>query len=139
MFAIWLNFNFVVLSVKEKLEFYHVKVDNLDLYEWLSENQPNNGLGDIPLQIEHINSLLLFNGKEFVYTRANNKDAQKLSSKSMPLCAEDKRETFLAAAPFSISNRDQAGKKTTDSYLYSPGMGEVNNQPFNVFHIFITR
>lgn len=114
-------------KLQEKLEFYHVKVDNPDLYEWLTENQPNSGLGDIPDRIENISSLLLFNSKDFVYTKENVKDFKLQSAKIKSVDVEDKRESSLPAAPFSISNKDQTAKKTVDSYLYSPGMGEVCN------------
>lgn len=123
-----INTKFRVLDngkLQEKLEFYHVRVDNPDLYEWLTENQPSSGLGSVPAHIENVSSLLMFNSKEFVYAKENVKDLKLQSAKIKSANVEDKQESLLPAAPFSISNKDQTAKKTVDSYLYSPGMGEV--------------
>lgn len=109
--------------LRDKLEFYHVRTTAPDLYRWLTENVPKSGLGDVPDRVEYVTCLLQFNTRRFVYgcDSINYDDRDG----AVRISSHVDKKPALEEAPFSIANKDQAAKKATDSYLYSPGTGEV--------------
>lgn len=101
----------------DRLYFYHVK-----LHESETKVMDDN-LGPIPTDIESVNDLLLFNTGKNVYKKYELSDALKVS----PGLQEDKATSTsdIAPAPLSISDRSLLSKTSSESYFYTPNLGEV--------------
>ncbi|CAH1153257.1 unnamed protein product [Phaedon cochleariae] len=99
----------------EKLQFYHVNVNN-DKVEKLE------GLGDIPQNVNFVNDLLLYNSGKNLYKSFIISDALKGHQN---VREEDENITELGAAPRSISERSTLRKSLAQNYFYAPQIGEV--------------
>lgn len=101
----------------DKLHFYHVKLRE-------SETKVSNDtLGPIPTDIELFNDLLLYNTGKNPYKNYELSDTLKVS----PRLQEDKATSTsdIGPAPLSISDRSSVSKTSTESYFYTPNLGEV--------------
>ncbi|KAF2884009.1 hypothetical protein ILUMI_22127 [Ignelater luminosus] len=101
----------------ETLQFYHVKVRDLD------EIQDVNGLGEIPRDIKSINDLLLYNTGKNPYKNYEMSDPLQASFRAKKDDTLDVSD--IGAAPHSISERATLTRSATESYFYSPDLGDV--------------
>ncbi|KAK4871477.1 hypothetical protein RN001_015601 [Aquatica leii] len=99
------------------LEFYHVKVRNEDIFE------DTGGLGNIPNDVASINDLLLYNTGKNPYKKYVISDPLQTS---ISVKKDDTSEAAeISAAPYSISDKTTLTRSATDSFFYSPDLGDV--------------
>ncbi|RZC38909.1 WAS protein family -like 1 [Asbolus verrucosus] len=101
----------------EKLHVYHVKVKKNDNKEHV------RGLGDIPNDIDCVNDLLLYNSGKNLYKNFVMSDALEISQQIKEQVYND--SASIGAAPYSISERSTLTRSSTQTYFYTPNLGEV--------------
>jgi WAS family protein 1 len=101
----------------DKLYVYHVKVKKNDNKETV------NGLGDIPNDVDCVNDLLLYNSGKNLYKNFVMSDALEVSQQIKE--QEHNDSTSIGAAPLSISERSTLTRSSTQTYFYTPNLGEV--------------
>ncbi|KAJ3623234.1 hypothetical protein MTP99_019472 [Tenebrio molitor] len=101
----------------DKLYVYHVKVKKNDNKETV------NGLGDIPNDVDCVNDLLLYNSGKNLYKNFVMSDALEVSQQIKE--QEHNDSSSIGAAPLSISERSTLTRSSTQTYFYTPNLGEV--------------
>jgi WAS family protein 1 len=101
----------------DKLYVYHVKVKKNDNKETV------NCLGDIPNDVDCVNDLLLYNSGKNLYKNFVMSDALEVSQQIKE--QEHNDSSSIGAAPLSISERSTLTRSSTQTYFYTPNLGEV--------------
>lgn len=101
----------------ETLQFYHVKVCDI------GDLQHIDGLGELPVDMKSINDLLLYNSGKNPYEKYVMSDPLQASLRMKKDDIMDISD--IGAAPHSISERTTLTRSATESYFYSPDLGDV--------------
>ncbi|XP_060536901.1 WASH complex subunit 1 [Cylas formicarius] len=100
-----------------KLQFYHVKQPE-------NRNKLNiDGLGAIPLNINNVNDLILYNSGKNLYKHFVISDSLKVSESIRK--TDIQKASELGAAPLSISERSRLAKQSKENYFYNPKIEEL--------------
>jgi WAS family protein 1 len=107
-------------SLKEKLQFYNVQLNKSQR----RTDRDDQGLGGLPKDISSISALLLFNTTENPYKKYVVLDplAGAITKTRKGLDEEDDN---LAAAPVTITNREEMDLLGLTNYFYVPNLGDV--------------
>ena len=107
-------------ALKEKLQFYNVQLNMAKR----KTDKDDQGLGGLPKDITSISALLLFNTTENPYKKYVVLDplAGAITKTRKGLEEED---SDLAAAPVTITNREEMDLLGLTNYFYVPNLGDV--------------
>lgn len=107
-------------SIKEKLQFYNVQLNT----KQNKGDKSDQGLGGLPKDIPSVSSLLLFNTTENPYKKYVVLDPLE-GAITKTRKGLDEEEENLAAAPVTITNREQMELLGLTNYFYVPNLGDV--------------
>ncbi|KAF6206103.1 hypothetical protein GE061_017328 [Apolygus lucorum] len=110
------------LSINEKLKFYHIKDNTIQLRKNESIT-PSEGLGDVPQGIKTVNSLLLYNTRQNVYSQYKILDPLTPAHKHIVVEEKDNRPT-IGPAPLSLASALNS-LPSVQNFFYSPGLEDV--------------
>ncbi|KAJ8930873.1 hypothetical protein NQ314_016293 [Rhamnusium bicolor] len=93
------------------------------MFHLIKKKEKLEGLGEIPKSINCVNDLLLYNSGKNLYKNFVIADALKGPQN---IKEDDERDiSDIGPAPHSISERSTLPKSTTQTYFYTPQIGEV--------------
>lgn len=107
-------------SIKEKLQFFNVQLNTTQR----KTDKANQGLGGLPKDISSISSLLLFNTTENPYKKYVILDPLEGAITKTRKGLDEEGED-LAAAPVTITNREEMELLGLTNYFYVPNLGDV--------------
>lgn len=107
-------------SMKEKLQFYNVQLNPATR----KTDKSDQGLGGLPKDISSISSLLLFNTTENPYKKYVILDPLE-GAVTKTRKGLDEEDEDLAAAPVTITNREEMELLGLTNYFYVPNLGDV--------------
>ncbi|XP_028395991.1 WASH complex subunit 1-like [Dendronephthya gigantea] len=107
-------------SLKEKLQFYNVQLNTSKR----KTDRADQGLGGLPKDITSISSLLLFNTTENPYKKYVILDPLE-GAVTKTRKGLDEEDEDLAAAPVTITNREEMDLLGLTNYFYVPNLGDV--------------
>ena len=107
-------------AIKDKLQFYNVQI-NTSRHK---ADKADQGLGGLPKDISSISSLLLFNTTENPYKKYVVLDPLEGAITKTRKGLEEEDDD-LAAAPVTITNREEMELLGLQNYFYVPNLGDV--------------
>ena len=107
-------------AIKDKLQFYNVQLNPAKR----KDDQANQGLGGLPKDISSISSLLLFNTTENPYKKYVILDPLEGAITKTRKGLEEE-DADMAAAPVTITNREEMELLGLTNYFYVPNLGDV--------------
>uniref|UniRef100_A0A146LJG7 WAS protein family 2 n=3 Tax=Lygus hesperus TaxID=30085 RepID=A0A146LJG7_LYGHE len=110
------------LSINEKLKFYHIKDNTIQLRKNESIT-PSEGLGEVPDGIKTVNSLLLYNTKQNLYSHYKILDPLTPAHKHIVVEDKDSRP-IIGPAPLSLASAVDS-LPSVQNFFYSPGLEDV--------------
>ena len=107
-------------TLKDKLQFYNVQLNPAKR----KADRANQGLGGLPKDISSISSLLLFNTTENPYKKYVILDPLEGAVTKTRKGLEEE-DADMAAAPVTITNREEMELLGLTNYFYVPNLGDV--------------
>lgn len=107
-------------SIKEKLQFFNVQLN----VNQKKTDKSDQGLGGLPKDVSSISSLLLFNTTENPYKKYVILDPLE-GAITKTRKGLDEETDDLAAAPVTITNREEMELLGLTNYFYTPNLGDV--------------